>query len=104
MEKEQFYKILKDGIINNCVVGNFEIYFDNIVVLICFVGDFKNPKYYSYSIIENEDINIGNDTDDEKCYFDFYNAINDFKVNGKPIAEQIENIKSCGFIEYTKIR
>lgn len=100
MEKEKFFNIINEATIDGCVVGNFDCQFENKSVFIVFCGTIEKPQYIASLIFDDENVKKEDGTDSELYFDDFYEAINKFKINGKPIAEQIENIKSCGFIDY----
>ena len=100
MKREEFYNIISEGTINGEVAGNIEGHIENVDFVICACGDYKEQQYYVSAIIDNNNSIREEGTDIEKYYSDFNEAINDFKIKGKPIAQQIEKIKDFGFIEY----
>lgn len=99
MQKEQFFNTIDKATIDGCVVGNFEGRFENKSVLIFFCGSLNEPKYYAFSSFDYE--NVKEEGTDSELYFeDFYEALNKFKIDGKPVIEQIDKMKSCQFIDY----
>lgn len=103
MKKENFYNIISEGTINGCVIGNFEGHFEDSGFRINYCGtSFDKPEYYIYSFKSEDEPLFEEGTDTDQKYSDFYEALNKFKIKGKSISDQIENIVSCGFIEYIK--
>lgn len=100
MKREEFFKTIDEGTINGCIVGDFVGQLENKSFYIGFCGSIEKPEYIAYSIFDDENIKEEEGTDSELYFDDFYEAINKFRINGKPIVEQIDDIKSCGFIEY----
>lgn len=99
MTKEKFYNIIDEGTINGQIVGNFNGKIKDTDFSIFECGTEPNkPRYYVFSSGDYD--LLLNGTDIEAYYDDFYQALNEFRIRGIPIANQIENISQCGFTDY----
>lgn len=102
MIKEDFYNLISDGTINGEIAGNLIGDIGNVNFWICPCGTTpSSPQYYVSATIDDDSEIIEEGTDIEKYYSDFYEAINDFKIKGKTIAQQIGSIENLRFLDYT---
>jgi len=102
MKRDDFYNIISESpIINGEIEVNFIGIIDDVEFRVCSCGTEKPQYYISLQYVEdNKDEDVP-DSDTEKYYDNIYLALDDFKIKGKSISQQIENITKIEQMDYS---